>query len=120
MFLIFLFLLFFKFLLESSPIHEAILKRQCFITKLGERCPVSILSLGHASPLHSSPRGGEPAGGPAGGPAALRVEEARGGGAAAAHCALEAAVVVDAAPPAEAAVKSEFGTASAEAEVEAA
>lgn len=43
------FFFFFNFWLESSPIHEAILKRQCFITKLGKRCPVSILPLGTCS-----------------------------------------------------------------------
>lgn len=40
LFLFFFFLL--NFWLESSPIHEAILKRHCFIIKLGKRCPVSI------------------------------------------------------------------------------
>lgn len=51
-----MFLLFFFFLtfwLESSPIHEAILKRQCFITKLGKCCPFSILCFWYA--FFSSP-----------------------------------------------------------------
>lgn len=59
----------------------------------------------------AQPEGAGPA--PSAGRPLAALEEAGGGGT---HCALEAAVVVEAAPPAEAAVKSALWTDSAEVE----
>lgn len=125
LFLFFFFLL--NFWLESSPIHEAILKRHCFIIKLGKRCPVSIVffffffwyvyfsslhvflilttwweEANHTCQFLRQLVAHHPA-----------VTKACGSPA---HCALEAVVVVAAAPLAEATVNREFWMDSAEVE----